>query len=258
MPSQSFFGVDWNDALNAEEVNYYSSLPTLPYGSSPPPSSSSGNNSPPSVTIEKIPRIIHQTWKTTLLPTKWAKLTSQCKSLHPDYEYKLWTDESSIEFIREHYNWFLPTFMNYKLDIQRADVIRYFVLHKYGGVYMDLDIGGWFLSISSLSLVSSKQARALISEQSLPNKQVTSRRDKGLTVIFLNPILTIYQHYTIHTAILHWPSLPPNSSSFSPSNMLFPHFANLGCPFHSPPNLGWASVYSGHPILSPCGRWWTR
>lgn len=35
--------------------------------------------------------------------------------------------------------------MNYKLDIQRADVIRYFVLHKYGGVYMDLDIGEYCL-----------------------------------------------------------------------------------------------------------------
>lgn len=26
-------------------------------------------------------------------------------------------------------------------NIQRADAIRYFVLHKYGGIYMDLDIG---------------------------------------------------------------------------------------------------------------------
>ena len=132
---QSFFGVDWNDALDTEEVNAYLSLPTLPYGT-PPPSTPSTE-----ISIEKVPRIIHQTWKTTLLPTKWAKLTTQCKALHPDYEYKLWTDESSIEFIKEFYPWFLPTFMNYNLNIQRADVIRYFVLHKYGGVYMDLDIG---------------------------------------------------------------------------------------------------------------------
>lgn len=36
---------------------------------------------------------------------------------------------------------FLPTFDGYPYNIQRADVIRYFVLHHYGGVYLDLDIG---------------------------------------------------------------------------------------------------------------------
>lgn len=56
-------------------------------------------------------------------------------------EYKLWSDNSSREFIADHYPWFLPTFDSYPYPIQRADVIRYFVLHHYGGVYMDLDIG---------------------------------------------------------------------------------------------------------------------
>jgi len=53
----------------------------------------------------------------------------------------LWTDTSSQEFIAEHYPWFLGTFNNYTYPIQRADAIRYFVLHHYGGIYLDLDIG---------------------------------------------------------------------------------------------------------------------
>lgn len=53
----------------------------------------------------------------------------------------LWTDASSREFIAEHYRWFLDTFDDYTYAIQRADAIRYFVLHHYGGVYLDLDIG---------------------------------------------------------------------------------------------------------------------
>lgn len=53
----------------------------------------------------------------------------------------LWTDASSREFIAEHYSWFLDTFDDYTYAIQRADAIRYFVLHYYGGIYMDLDIG---------------------------------------------------------------------------------------------------------------------
>ncbi|BGP36475.1 hypothetical protein JCM10450v2_000375 [Rhodotorula kratochvilovae] len=73
-----------------------------------------------------VPKIIHATWKTDTVPTR---------------EFKLWSDAASRAFIAEHYPWFLTTFDGYTYPIQRADVIRYFVLHHYGGVYMDLDIG---------------------------------------------------------------------------------------------------------------------
>ena len=56
-------------------------------------------------------------------------------------DYMLWTDNSSREFIAEHYSWFLNTFDNYTYSIQRADAIRYFVLYHYGGIYLDLDVG---------------------------------------------------------------------------------------------------------------------
>lgn len=35
----------------------------------------------------------------------------------------------------------MTNLFNTAFTIQRADAIRYFVLHKYGGIYMDLDIG---------------------------------------------------------------------------------------------------------------------
>ncbi|KAK0521103.1 hypothetical protein OC834_006789 [Tilletia horrida] len=82
---------------------------------------------------ERIPRIIHQTWKDSTLPPQWQVLK--------DDEYMLWTDAESRTFIEKHYNWFLPVFDAYPYPIQRADAIRYFVLHHYGGIYMDLDIG---------------------------------------------------------------------------------------------------------------------
>lgn len=56
-------------------------------------------------------------------------------------EYMLWTDATAREFIAEYYPWFLDTFDGYTYPIQRADVIRYFVLYHYGGIYIDLDIG---------------------------------------------------------------------------------------------------------------------
>ncbi|KAJ7781118.1 glycosyltransferase family 32 protein [Mycena metata] len=91
--------------------------------------------------IERIPRILHQTWKTGTLPEKWKSISQECRDMMPDYEYMLWTDDSSREFIARHYPWFLNTFDDYSYAILRADAIRYFVLYHYGGIYLDLDIG---------------------------------------------------------------------------------------------------------------------
>ncbi|KAI0052995.1 glycosyltransferase family 32 protein [Auriscalpium vulgare] len=91
--------------------------------------------------VERIPRILHQTWKTDVLPDRWKQVSQECRAMMPDYEYMLWTDEGSRNFIAEEYSWFLDTFDSYIYPIQRADAIRYFVLHHYGGVYLDLDIG---------------------------------------------------------------------------------------------------------------------
>lgn len=90
---------------------------------------------------EIVPRILHQTWKTDVLPEEWAGASQACREMHPDYEYMLWTDAKSRQLIADHYPWFLSTFDGYKYKIQRADAIRYFVLHHFGGVYMDLDMG---------------------------------------------------------------------------------------------------------------------
>ncbi|WVW80297.1 hypothetical protein I302_102275 [Kwoniella bestiolae CBS 10118] len=90
---------------------------------------------------ENIPRLIHQTWKSDVLPEKWRKAWKECREGMPDYEYMLWTDDVSREFIAKHYPAHLHMFDSYEYPIQRADSIRYFILHHFGGVYMDLDIG---------------------------------------------------------------------------------------------------------------------
>ncbi|KAF2128344.1 glycosyltransferase family 32 protein [Dothidotthia symphoricarpi CBS 119687] len=88
-----------------------------------------------------IPKIIHQTYINESIPDHWKGPQQTCIDLHPDYEYKLWTDKKSREFIATEYPWFLETFDGYPYPIQRADAIRYFVLHHFGGIYIDLDDG---------------------------------------------------------------------------------------------------------------------
>lgn len=90
-------------------------------------------------TKPNIPKIIHQTYRTENIPEKWKENQQKCIDLHPDYKYNLWTDESSYEFIKENYSWFLKTFEHYKFPTQRSNAIRYFVLYHYGGIYIDLD-----------------------------------------------------------------------------------------------------------------------
>ena len=90
-----------------------------------------------------IPKIIHQTYVNSSIPPIWQEAQASCLAIHqePDWEYKLWTDQSSLEFIAAEYPWFLETFENYPFPIQRADAIRYFVLAHFGGIYIDLDDG---------------------------------------------------------------------------------------------------------------------
>lgn len=90
---------------------------------------------------QPVPKLLHQTWKDTHVPEKWKKAQKSCIDHHDDYEYKLWTDAEGLELIKTEYPWFLKTYMAYPYDIQRVDAVRYFILHKYGGIYIDLDVG---------------------------------------------------------------------------------------------------------------------
>jgi mannosyltransferase OCH1-like enzyme len=86
-----------------------------------------------------IPKIIHQTWTNTTIPPLWKQAQQSCLSKHEDWQYMLWTDAKATHFIATEYPWFLETWQSYEFNIQRADVIRYFVLAHYGGIYLDFD-----------------------------------------------------------------------------------------------------------------------
>lgn len=91
-----------------------------------------------------IPKIIHQTYINDSVPLIWQEAQASCLNLHKaedGWEYMMWTDSKSREFILNEYPEFLETFDAYPFPIQRADAIRYFVLAHYGGIYIDLDDG---------------------------------------------------------------------------------------------------------------------
>ncbi len=84
--------------------------------------------------MSDIPKIFHQIWLGgTEFPLPFQVLRDHTLSLHPDWEYKLWTEAN------------LPPLINQKwLDSQnrlfyKADIARYEILASYGGVYLDTD-----------------------------------------------------------------------------------------------------------------------
>jgi mannosyltransferase OCH1-like enzyme len=87
-----------------------------------------------------IPRIVHQTWKTTTLPPQYVDAAASWQRMHPGWTYRLWTHEALEAFAREHYPHVWPLWQRYPDQIQRIDAARYMFLLHFGGVYSDLDV----------------------------------------------------------------------------------------------------------------------
>lgn len=87
----------------------------------------------------EIPKIIFQTWKTYDIPDNWKNAQKSVIEKNKDWKYTLLSDEDNLEIVKKHFPHFLPYYVNFKYNIQRADAILYMVLYLYGGVYLDLD-----------------------------------------------------------------------------------------------------------------------
>lgn len=79
-----------------------------------------------------IPKIIHQIWLGDQ-SKRPEKIMQTWKDKHPDWDYRLWTDEN------------LPSLRNKRQfdEMQemagKADILRYELLYDHGGVYIDAD-----------------------------------------------------------------------------------------------------------------------
>lgn len=85
-----------------------------------------------------VPRIIHQTWKDAHPPTTHGDPESW-RRLNPGWQYRLWTDDDLLDFMRREFPGLLEMYLAYTRPVQRADLARYCLLRRYGGVYADID-----------------------------------------------------------------------------------------------------------------------
>lgn len=98
------------------------------------------DNSELNYDIFKIPNIIFQTWKScTSIPDNYRYWMSSIKKYNPNYQHILWDDELNRAFIKKEFSWFIKYYDAYPAEIYRADVIRFFFLFRYRGIYIDMD-----------------------------------------------------------------------------------------------------------------------
>jgi mannosyltransferase OCH1-like enzyme len=95
----------------------------------------------------KITTIIHQSWKDDRIPHnvyRKAWIDSWLRH-HPDWQRRFWTDADN-DALASEYPAFWDSYRLLNPPIKKADFARLLYMHRYGGVYVDLD----FISLKNL------------------------------------------------------------------------------------------------------------
>lgn len=80
-----------------------------------------------------IPKILHQVWLGPKeMPAQFVSWREQWRRLHPDWEYMLHTDKDIPQELRGYMD-------GCKGYSSKSNVLRLYVVNKYGGVYADTD-----------------------------------------------------------------------------------------------------------------------
>jgi mannosyltransferase OCH1-like enzyme len=89
--------------------------------------------------ILKIPKIIYQTYKNNNYHNySHFNSVQSLIDFNPDYQYYFYNDIECREFIQKHYNEnILNTYDLLYPVAYKADLFRYLIIYKYGGIYID-------------------------------------------------------------------------------------------------------------------------
>lgn len=80
-----------------------------------------------------IPKIIHQVWVAAPMPDHVRAWIDGWRTMHGDWEHRLWTERNLPALVNQV--WFDAT----DIPAQKADIARYEIVHRYGGLYVDAD-----------------------------------------------------------------------------------------------------------------------
>lgn len=88
-----------------------------------------------------IPRNVFLTWETNDLPPKMAASVEQLKRENPEFTYYFYDNAKRREYISDNFdNDIVKTYDALIPGAFRADLWRYCILYKMGGIYMDIKL----------------------------------------------------------------------------------------------------------------------
>jgi inositol phosphorylceramide mannosyltransferase catalytic subunit len=91
----------------------------------------------PSNASDVVPAIMHHIMLGSTNDNSTALRTAYeaCVAMHPNYQFRLWTDANATDFVTSHFPELYNMWSSYKYTIQKADSLRYMVLYVYGGKF---------------------------------------------------------------------------------------------------------------------------
>jgi mannosyltransferase OCH1-like enzyme len=89
--------------------------------------------------VSGVPLVIYRTWISNNVPIRMKKSLTRSLAFTPEFDNHLFTDDDCYNFIRDNFE---PNVLNaykcLKPGAYKADLWRYCILYKKGGVYIDI------------------------------------------------------------------------------------------------------------------------
>ena len=105
-------------------------------------STTSATNASNRPNTTSIPKIIHQIWLGSPKPStsEYMSWFQSWIALHPDWEIKWWHDKDVEEMIQQNEFINVEAYKAAQNYGEKSDILRYELLYKYGGLYVDTDM----------------------------------------------------------------------------------------------------------------------
>lgn len=131
--------------------------------------------------LHRIPPILHQTWKTDLIPAKYGADISSWLRLHPTWRYEFWDDARGAALVLDEIPEYAAAFKQMS-GIKRADVVRIVALHAFGGVYADIDVEAAQPFDRLLDAAEASSQAVLLGEENVVHSVLLEKRLSGRLV----------------------------------------------------------------------------
>lgn len=87
---------------------------------------------PPRV-VDGMVKIVHQSWKTHVVPTRfkgWSETWRKFNGEEEGWVHVIWSDEDNARLVREHYRQWEELYSGFETEIHRADFARNLYMHR--------------------------------------------------------------------------------------------------------------------------------